>query len=786
MIIGQELAQYRVLAKLGEGGMGEVYRASDTRLHRVVALKVLAPRFADDPDFSARFDREARLLAALNHPNIAAIYGLEDTNGIKALVLEYVEGRTLADIISSAGHSALSSNEAIAIAKQIADALAAAHEKGIIHRDLKPANVKVTPSGVVKVLDFGLAKATTPSGPSAHTSDASTKLDDATELGVVLGTTAYMSPEQARGRPVDARTDIWAFGCVLFEMLTGAPVFRGDTRSDTIARVLEREPAWDRLPARTSPAVRRLLEHCLAKDQDARLADIRQARHTLEDAGAPAAHRAWRWAGMGIAAVAIIAAVVYGRSVFDPVRSPGPTASIKSVAVLPLTDTSGQTGEDYFSAGMTNELIAALSKIHAWRVISRTSVMQYKGTTKTLPAIAKELGVDALIEGSVQRSADRVRITVRLVRAGPQEDALYTRTFERDLSDALDVQSDMAREITSTIQLTLTPTEAERLTARHPVDPLVLDLYLKGRAAAETGTETDINAAIDNFTQAIKKDPAFAPAYAALALAYNSLNPAYRAPKDVMPKARDYANKALALDNTLSEAHTALASVLFRFDWNWAGAEKEVKLAIDFDPSSADAHELYGNYLCAVGEQSRAIAELRVARDLNPGAMSPELSLMGAYITGRQYDEGIREAKRVLQTNDNVAFAHSWLGMAYLGQKQFAQAVVEATRARDLDKNVTTMHFLAIAEAAAGNRVEAKRLLQDIETAAATRYTCAYEVASAHLYLGQTDKVWQWLKKGEDEQCDCMVWLTAEPWMDPLRVDPRYTALVKRVGPPRK
>jgi len=798
---GTSFGPYRVEALIGEGGMGQVYRATDTRLRRTIALKVLAPRRADDPEFDTRLEREARVLASLNHPNIGAIHGLEHAGGVTALVLEFIEGPTLAEIISGAGHLALGTGEArhpapsaqrpvpvssaIAIAHQISDALAAAHEKGVIHRDLKPANVKVTPANVVKVLDFGLAK----SGPGRATHDATTY--EATRAGVILGTTAYMSPEQTRGQPVDQRTDVWAFGCVLFELLSGTRPFARETSSDTIAAILERDPPWDRLPAGTPVAMRQLLRRCLDKDAGERLSDMREARRILHAAGAPRSRSArWGWIAAGLAGLFAIASFSYGRALLDSLGArpaPAPVLSpIRSVAVLPLTETSGRPDEGYFSNGLTDELIGALSKIRAWRVLSRTSVMQYKGTSKTLPVIAKELGVDALVEGSVQRSNDRVRITVRLVRTHPREENLWNDSYDRDIHEVLDVQTEVARAITGKIQMALTPTEAQRLAIRRPVDPGVLDLYLKGRAAAELGTEAEIMKGIRLFEDAAAKDSTFAPAHAAMALAYNSLNPAYRAPKEVMPLARRHAERAIELDATLSEAHTALAHVLFRYEWDWAGTEREARLAIDYNPSSADAHELYGNYLCAVGEQSRAIEELITARDLNPSALTIEASLLAAYVTGRQYDEAVREARRVLDGHPDFAFAHAWLGMAYMMQDKFDRSIPELKRAQELDNNVTTSHFLAIAQAAAGNRTEAQRLVKEIETAAATRYTCAYEIASAHVRLGQVDKAWEWLKRGEDEQCDCMPWLTVEPWMDKLRIDARYKDLVKRVGPPRK
>jgi eukaryotic-like serine/threonine-protein kinase len=771
---GSRVGSYEVSDLLGAGGMGEVYRARDTRLGRDVAIKILPERFASDSDRRARFEREAQLLASLNHPNIATVHGLED----RALVMELVEGPTLADRLR---RGPLPIPEALAIARQLVDALEAAHGRGIVHRDLKPANVKVRPDGTVKVLDFGIAKLSA----SAVTDGIADVTGDVTAFGetrpgLVLGTTAYMSPEQARGHSVDARTDIWAFGCVLFELLTGAAPFDGGTVTDTVAAILERQPSWGRLPAGTPPAIRRLLRRCLEKSASARLADIAEARPDLQ----AAPRRPWMpWAAAALVVVGIIGALIAGRGAFTSLGAPA-APQIRSVAVLPLADVSAKSDEDYFSNGMTEELIGAMSKIRAWRVISRTSVMQYKAAAKPLPTIAEELGVDALVEGTVQRAGDRVRISVRLVRAGRNEENLWAQSFDRDMRDVLDVQADVARSIASQIRLTLTPGEEARLAARRPVDPEVLRLYLQGKAAIYQGTEDAIFRGIAYFTQALEKDPMNAQAHAAMALAYGMLNPAYRPPKEVMPKSRQYALRAIELDETVSEAYTALASVLFRFDWNWNEAERQIKHAIDLNPNSADAHELYGTYLTAVAKHSEAIAELRLARELNPSSLATYSSLLAAFITARRYDEGIAEARRALDAHPDFAFASAWLGMGLVLKGQIAEAIPHLERARQLDNNVTTSHFLAMAQAAAGNKAEARRLIDDLAKAADTRYTCAYEIGSVYLQLGERETAVQWLRRGIEEQCDCMVWLKTEPWMDPLRVDPRYADLIKRVGFP--
>jgi serine/threonine protein kinase/tetratricopeptide (TPR) repeat protein len=782
---GRRFGSYEILAKLGEGGMGEVYRARDLTLGRDVAIKILSRPFMADAQHLARFEREARTLASLNHPHVATIHGIEEVDGTRAIVLELVEGPTLAELITPRG---IPLDRALSIARQIAEGLDAAHARGIVHRDLKPANVKVTAGAAgdhVKVLDFGLAKVGDDPDEAA-VSEQPTMM--ATKAGTILGTTAYMSPEQARGSPVDRRTDIWAFGCVLFEMLSGTRTFEGGTMTDTLAAIIERQPKWERLPAATPPAVRHLLERCLEKDAAKRVQNIGEVRAALtqppssvtQSSVAPSVIRPWvMWAGA--AALIVIAAFVFGRRLIERPAAP---AQIRSVAVLPLADLSARSDEDYFSNGMTEELIGAMAKIRAWRVISRTSVMQYKGANKPLPSIATELGVDALVEGTVQRSNDRVRITVRLVRAGRDEENLWSQTYDRDVRDVLDLQAEVASSIADQIKLTLTPGEQQRLAVRHPVDPEVLQLYLKGKASADLGSEDAILRGIAYLDEAVRKNPGYAPAHAAMALAYGSLTPAYKAPKDVMPKSREHAVRAIELDDTLSEAHTALANVTFFYDWDWDAAEKEMRHAIDLNPSSASAHELYGNYLIAAGRKDRGIAELKVAREVNPTALTTYASLLGAYVTNGQYDVAIDEGRRAVAAHPDFAFGYGWLGMALVMKGQTAEAIPILTRARELDDNITTTHFLAMAQATAGNKAEAARLADVLAKAAENRYACAYEVGSVYLRLGDADKAVQWIRRGQEERCDCMVWLKAEPWMDPLRADPRYTDLLKRAGFP--
>ncbi len=799
--LGDHLGRYELQALLGVGGMGEVYRAFDTRLNRTVAIKVLRPGLASDTRFRERFEREARAVASLNHPNICGVYDVGEDSAATYLVMEFLEGQTLDRYLQS---HALQAADVIAMGLQIAAGIEAAHAKGIVHRDIKPGNVFVTADGTIKITDFGLATVASRTEPAG--SIAETAAGNLTLPGSSVGTAAYMSPEQARGEPVDARTDIFALGTVLYEMATGCPAFRGATLAIVFDAVLNHMPPpasslAPRLPASLSNIIARALD----KNRDRRyqrIADVRvDLAHVASGGSGSAAatpspvviDAGVRRRSRSIAAIAALAALVVAVSAgvgYFAFSQPSSTAasapSIRALAVLPLDNLSEGTDNDYFTTGMTDELITALAGIRGWRVISRTSVMQYKGTRKPLPVIARELGVDAIVEGSIQQTANRVRITAKLVRAVPTEENLWADAFDRDLKDVLDLQSDVARAISNEIKVTLTPQEEQRLAVRRPVDPEVFQLFLKGRAAADEGSEDGLFKAISYFEQALAVKPDTAPVHAAMALAYENLTPAFRAPKEVLPKAREHAVRAIELDPALSDAHAALAAVMFYFDWDWANAEKEMQRAIDLNPNSSSAHEMYGNYLSAVARKDAAIAELQLAHQLNPAGLTTYASLLGALTTLREYDRAIAESRRALELHPDFAFAYAWMGMALLMKGDAHAALPPLERARMLDDNVTTTHFLAMAQAAAGNKAEARKLVAGLEKVAATRYTCAYEVASVHLSLGDTEKAMEWLGRGVAEQCDCLVWLKAEPWVDPLRVDSRYADLVKRVGFPER
>jgi len=778
---GSRLGPYEIVAVIGKGGMGEVYKALDSRLGRNVAIKTAL-------GFGERFEQEARTIAALSHPNICTIHDAGEQDGIRYIAMELLEGRTLEEAIG--GHP-LAAADAVEIALQAAAGLETAHAKGIVHRDIKPGNIFLTTGGQVKIMDFGLAKFTAASAPANSQAETGTLSGSALTMpGTTVGTVAYMSPEQARGEPLDGRSDIFSFGAVLFEMLTGVRAFRGGTLAAQFEAILHQPlPSVRTLAPSVSPELERVVAKATEKDRGSRYQTVAEMRQDLKriqpHSAAIGTHRprggrrAFRlWAAV---AALVLAGVAGG--VFLKMRAGA--AQIRSIAILPMETISAGAG-DYFTDGMTAELIEAMMRIHGWRIISRTSSMQYKNARKALPVIGRELGVDAVVEGTVQRAGNHVRISVRLIRAGNEEN-LWAQSFDRDIHDVLDLQADMARSIADQIKLSLTPQEQGQLAERRPVDPAVLDLYLQGRAAMDLGTDDGFHQAMAFFEQALKRDPSYAPAEGWLALAYGYLTPDFARPKDVMPKSREHAQRAIELSHdTLAEADTALAAVMLRFDWDWSGAEREIQHALELNPNLADAHDWYGAYLAGLGQFDRAIPQMEIARKLDPASYGIYNDFLNVLVLARQYNRAIEECRRAIALHPDFAYGYTWLGMAYMLNGQLPEAVKAAQTAYRMDQHVTIATFLAIVEAAAGDKAEARKLADELDRKARSRYVCAYEVAGVHLYLGETDKAVQYLEEGEREQCDCQIWLRTEPWMDGFRKDPHYNRFIQKIGYPEK
>jgi TolB-like protein/Tfp pilus assembly protein PilF len=758
---GTSLGPYQIVEPLGAGGMGEVYRARDTRLERDVAIKVLSASFAADPERLRRFEREARATAALSHPNILAIHDVGSHEGIPYLVEELLEGESLEQRLARAP---LAVPEATGIAVEIARGLAAAHRRGIVHRDLKPANVFLTADGLVKVLDFGLAKLVerVPIDEAQTLAEAPTT---ATGIGAVLGTVAYMAPEQARGLPVDQRADIFALGVVLFEMLAGERPFRGETRTDTIVSILKEDPP--RLPASVPAALTAAVMRCLAKDPAERYQEAAELRAALEAVQATP--------GTGSAAPRQGAVRPRDTGAHEPVRS---------LVVLPLVNLARDREQEYFADGMTEALIADLAKIGALRVISRTSAMRYKATEKSLPEIAAELDVDAVVEGSVLRAGERVRITAQLIHA-ESDTHLWAESYDRDLTDVLMLQSEVARAIADEIRVTVTPEEERRLAAARPVNAEAYDACLKGRFHWHRLSREHLETALRYFELALEKDPDCARAWAGIAGAWAALTDAgFAPPHETIPKAKAAALRALELDDSLAEVRIQLANLTFCVDWNWAGAEAEYRRAIELDPNSADARLFFADFLISMGRSDEALVEAQRALQLDPFSFFFQAFFGWHLVYLGRYDDAIAQLRKTLQMEADFSSAHLGLWGALYRKGTLEEALAEAKRFFEVLGDGEIVAALEEGNAQSGYSGAMGLAAQRLVERAAREHVPAVRIARLWAHAGETGHALEWLERALAWHESPLVHLAVGwDWVS-LRAEPRFRALLHRMNLP--
>jgi serine/threonine-protein kinase len=794
-MIGQTISHYKILEKLGGGGMGVVYKAQDLKLDRFVALKFLPHQLSADEEEKKRFIHEAKAASALDHPNICTIYEINETaDGQMFIAMACYEGETLKQKITplnppllrreqkgvplSRGElqggviSAIKIDEAIEIAIQIVQGLAKAHEHGIVHRDLKPANVIVTKDGVVKIVDFGLAKLT-----------GATKL---TKSNTTMGTAAYMSPEQARGEEVDHRTDIWSVGVILYEMLTGRNPFRGDYDAAITYAILHEEPEPLNSTHPDVPAeLQRMVSRAMQKDRNERyqhvhdlLRDLTSFRNQIAKKEQTITANKPRYP-LYLGALGMLLVLMVGLYFLIP--SKPVNKDRKSIAVLPFKNLSDDKEDEYFSDGVTEDIIAQLSKIGDLKVISRTSAMRYKNTDKSLEDIGRELNVATVLEGSVRRAGNRVRIVSQLIDARDDKH-LWAETYDRDMKDIFAIQSEVAVHIAAALQANLFPVEKNRLARKATENLEAYNLYLKGRYILNKGTEDNLKKALQFFEQALEEDPTYAAAYSGLADAYLALDDSDFIPEaEAAPKVKAAGRKALEIDETLAEAHTSLGHLAMH-QWDWPTTKSELQRAIELNPGYAPAHHFLSMYLSALGKMDEAIAAAKRAEELDPLSMMVSSTVGVQLYRARRYNEAIAQLRKTLDLDPNYPRTYRALGKVYLERDlQQAVAAFEKYSALTNERSVG-LAYLGNAYGRMGKRNEAQRILDELIALSQREYVSAYAIAMVYIGLGDKDQAFEWLNKACEERSDFLVHLKVDPDFDPLRSDSRFAELMKKVG----
>jgi serine/threonine protein kinase/tetratricopeptide (TPR) repeat protein len=819
---GTHLGRYEIRSPLGAGGMGEVYLAQDTKLDRKVALKILPADLAVNHDRMRRFRQEAKAASVLNHPNIITIYEIERIDSVNFIATEFIEGETLRQRLRS---SPIKLGEVLDVAIQTSSALSAAHAAGIVHRDIKPENIMIRQDGIVKVLDFGLAKLTERTPPDSVNTEAPTRAVVDTESGVVLGTTIYMSPEQARGLHVDARTDIFSLGVVIYEMVAGRLPFEGSTSSEVLASLLnEKEPQPLARYSREAPAeLERIVSKALRKEREQRyqttkdlLLDLQslkqqldfeaklersippetkdgrttvsQAPATVSEQTSPTApfteslisrirhHRR----NLVIALAMLIVAVSSFTYYFYSTRPPG---AIDSIAVLPLVNTSNDPNSEYLSDGITESIISNLSQLPQLKVMARSTVFHFKGKEIDPRDVGRQLGVRAVMTGRLLQQGDHLIVRTELVNVADGTQ-LWGAEYDRELSDVLGLQQDISREISENLRLKLTGEEKKRLTGRDTTNAEAYQFYLRGRYLWNKRTGEGIMRAIEQFQQAIERDPNYALGYVGLTDCYGLLEEYAGVPtSETLPKARAAADRALQIDDSLSEAH-ASSALIYQNMWQWPEAEKEYKRAISLNPNYATAHHWFSIYFRARGQLDDSLREINRAQGLDPLSSVIGQNVAEVYLLKNDFNSAIAECRRIIELDPNFPGAHDELGFAYLKQRRYEEAIAEFQKTVELSGSASRYQGdLGYCYAVTGRRAEAQAILKELEAKYTRREAIGQYLAEVYAGLGDRDQAFAWLEKDFERHSGNRLpfakwWFT----FDDLRGDPRFADLMHRIG----